>query len=658
MIVLPTFDFPQLEDGHEPLTLRQQQQQPPRGELVNLVHVLPFGLAMQQRALLTARLLMEERQKPSRRHEDPNAAGASDGEDDSEGDGDGSGEYGRGGGGSFQQQQSYASRRKKFVKLTEEDLQVDWYEILGLEQSGGATDEQIRTAYRRRCLETHPDKQKDRSDAAFKKVQRALDILGDPETRLTYDSSCPFDDTIPAETLPTGADFYAIFGPVFERNKRWSTDPSLPSIGNDKTSLEEVNRFYDRWVRFQSWRDFSHMVELDEIDDSMCREEKRYYMRENERQLNCLRREEQQRLRTLVERARKNDPRLRRKREEDEAKRQREQKEREDRRRQAREEGERRRAEEMERERQKREEEKRKITDTKNAIRQAKDDLIVFLEEHGLLDETATNKLLRHAVRRPNIGWIFSKINTAEEAAGVVSEVKNKDTTRRATSTKSGTSSNVASRTTDESEEDTEVEAVICFNELVEEKERQIGLTRYGEAVKARPEPKPQEAKKKTVPESVNKHAKEWDEEDLTRLQKATAKFPPGTVERWSKIAEQLRGKFTEEEAMQKVNEITAGLHRSGGQTGVASAKQPTSAVEGSGATAAAAPSAGGANSQVASVEDWTVKQQKMLELGLRDLKDYKEKDKFQKIAAMVDGKNARECFERFKYLCAMNKRK
>ena len=55
--------------------------------------------------------------------------------------------------------------------------------------------------------------------------------------------------------------------------------------------------------------------------------------------------------------------------------------------------------------------------------------------------------------------------------------------------------------------------------------------------------------------------------------------------------------------------------------------------------------------------DDWTPNQQKQLEAGLREFKDYKEKDKFAKIAATVDGKGAKACFERFKYLCAMRKK-
>jgi DnaJ family protein C protein 2 len=74
-------------------------------------------------------------------------------------------------------------------------------------------------------------------------------------------------------------------------------------------------------------------------------------------------------------------------------------------------------------------------------------------------------------------------------------------------------------------------------------------------------------------------------------------------------------------------------------------------------ATAAApAAAAAAAASAAATEEEWTPKQQQQLEAGLRALKDYKEKDKFIKVAEYVDGKTAKQCFERFKYLCSLAK--
>ncbi|KAG1869540.1 hypothetical protein F4604DRAFT_1773811 [Suillus subluteus] len=67
------------------------------------------------------------------------------------------------------------------------------YETLGL--SRDATPDQIRKAYRRKALETHPDRlpqgaspaQKSASEEMFRKVNNAYEVLSDPDNRKAYD---------------------------------------------------------------------------------------------------------------------------------------------------------------------------------------------------------------------------------------------------------------------------------------------------------------------------------------------------------------------------------------------------------------------------------------------------------------------------------------
>ncbi|KAG5506479.1 hypothetical protein JKF63_05982 [Porcisia hertigi] len=604
--------------------------------------IIPQGEAFCQCVTLTTQLRHEDT-RMREAHADPVAAqqwataeadaiaAGADGKDlNDAGDDDGSGDGSR-----YQS----SSRKKKFVKLTDDDMLTDWYEVLRLEQQEGATDDQIKAAYRRRCLETHPDKQQDHSDELFKKVQRAFDILGDPDARQTYDSSRPFDDTIPGEQAVGADTFFTTFGPVFERNKKWSSVPGMPSLGTDKTPHAEVLRFYDRWAGFQSWRDFSHLADLEEIDDSMCREEKRYYQRENARQLNHYHKEEQKRIRLLVERARKNDPRLRRRREEEEEKRLKELNEREAFRLQLAAEEERRRAEETRKRKEKEEAEIAAQQQQKQAMRDAQVVVLDFLGRNGLLDETPTNKLFADRVRRPNVQWIFSKVSNAAEAK------KLQDVILACPTERGPRSSDPQSKDIEGAEE---VEAVMRFNALIQKMEQRCGVNRYGEAVKKVQDSDAAAKKKETAAKAPADLGQEWTEDDLIRLQKATAKYPPGTVDRWIKICDVLRHRFTEDQAMAKVNEITSALHNSGSGNPAAAS-----------AAAASLPTHGSATSAtVSSVENWSLKQQKQLEKGLRDLKDYKEKDKYQIIANMVEGKTAKECFERFKFLCSVNKKK
>ena len=53
----------------------------------------------------------------------------------------------------------------------------------------------------------------------------------------------------------------------------------------------------------------------------------------------------------------------------------------------------------------------------------------------------------------------------------------------------------------------------------------------------------------------------------------------------------------------------------------------------------------------------WTKAQQKQLEDALKSLKDYKEKDKWDKVAATVEGKSKKQCVERYKYLATLFKK-
>src|SRR5438067_4293621 len=69
----------------------------------------------------------------------------------------------------------------------------DYYKTLGVDKK--ATPEEIKKAYRKLARKYHPDRNPDdkQSEARFKEVSQAYDVLGDPEKRKQYDSgSGPF----------------------------------------------------------------------------------------------------------------------------------------------------------------------------------------------------------------------------------------------------------------------------------------------------------------------------------------------------------------------------------------------------------------------------------------------------------------------------------
>ncbi|KAN0121292.1 hypothetical protein V8E52_003880 [Russula decolorans] len=70
-------------------------------------------------------------------------------------------------------------------------MSTNLYETLGVQR--GATDDQVRKAYKKRALQTHPDRvpqeQKEIAADEFRKVNNAYEVLIDPSKRQAYDAA-------------------------------------------------------------------------------------------------------------------------------------------------------------------------------------------------------------------------------------------------------------------------------------------------------------------------------------------------------------------------------------------------------------------------------------------------------------------------------------
>src|SRR6201982_3848382 len=66
-------------------------------------------------------------------------------------------------------------------------VEQDYYELLGVNR--GADDAAIKAAYRRLAKEHHPDRKNGckESEAHFKAINQAYDVLKDPQKRAAYD---------------------------------------------------------------------------------------------------------------------------------------------------------------------------------------------------------------------------------------------------------------------------------------------------------------------------------------------------------------------------------------------------------------------------------------------------------------------------------------
>jgi DnaJ family protein C protein 2 len=96
-------------------------------------------------------------------------------------------------------------------------------------------------------------------DEMFKAITEAFELLSDAKRRRDFDSLDDFDDSLPPKdySAATHGDFFATFGPVFERNSRWSELPNAPLLGAADGAFDDVAAFYNFWFAFKSWRDFA-----------------------------------------------------------------------------------------------------------------------------------------------------------------------------------------------------------------------------------------------------------------------------------------------------------------------------------------------------------------------------------------------------------------
>jgi molecular chaperone DnaJ len=101
-----------------------------------------------------------------------------------------------------------------------------YYKVLGVESN--ASENQIKSAYRKLAVQFHPDKNKDPSATEkFQKITEAYEILSDTEKRKQYDNSkngipfAPFSPFAPMD--PTRAQ--EIFRNMFQNNPFMSKFP-------------------------------------------------------------------------------------------------------------------------------------------------------------------------------------------------------------------------------------------------------------------------------------------------------------------------------------------------------------------------------------------------------------------------------------------------
>ena len=92
----------------------------------------------------------------------------------------------------------------------------DYYEVLGVDR--GASDADVKKAYRRLAMRYHPDRNPDQSDESanrFKEAKRAYEVLSDTEKRASYDQFGHAGVDAAAGGGPSADPFNTIFGDIF-----------------------------------------------------------------------------------------------------------------------------------------------------------------------------------------------------------------------------------------------------------------------------------------------------------------------------------------------------------------------------------------------------------------------------------------------------------
>nr|POE96899.1 dnaj like subfamily c member 21 [Quercus suber] len=240
----------------------------------------------------------------------------------------------------------YALRKK----MRKENANLDLDDHTG----NGATEDEIKKAYRRKALELHPDRNYGNEETAtkvFAEVQAAYEVLSDPQERAWYDShetailrgdddvggedGVPTYENVRATTAddlarmvrkfnsnvefsdaPSG--FFGFLREAFEglakeeaiaANWEGTEAPDYPSFGHKDDAYDDVvKRFYAAWSSFSTVKNFAwkDKYRLSEAPD-------RWYRRRMEQENKKFRqdgvREFNDAVRSLVAFVRKRDPR-------------------------------------------------------------------------------------------------------------------------------------------------------------------------------------------------------------------------------------------------------------------------------------------------------------------------------------------------------------
>uniref|UniRef100_A0A665TD36 DnaJ homolog subfamily C member 2 n=1 Tax=Echeneis naucrates TaxID=173247 RepID=A0A665TD36_ECHNA len=515
----------------------------------------------------------------------------------------------------------------------------DHYAVLGLPHLRyKATQKQIKAAHKAIVLKHHPDKRKAAGEQIvegdndyFTCITKAIEILSDPVKRRAFDSVDPtFDNAVPSKSEGK-ENFYEVFSPVFERNARWSSKKHVPKLGTVESSFEEVDNFYSFWYNFDSWREFSYLDE-EEKEKAECRDERRWIEKQNRASRAQRKKEEMNRIRTLVDTAYSCDPRIKKFKEEEKARKESEKKAKAEAKKREQEEKERARQAELEAARLAKEKEEE---EAKQAAQQAKKEKEI---------QKKAIKKERQKLRTTCKNWSYFADNEADSVK-MMEEVEKLCDRLELTSLQS-LNEILASGSKEESKAAVEKQVQEVNAQLQREREAEVQARQAARSAEQ-------------ASGGGGAGGKGWNEDDLQLLIKAVNLFPAGTNARWEVIANYMNlhstsgMKRTAKDVINKAKNLQRldPLQKDEiNKKAFEKFKKEHAAV---------APSIDNAvpSERFDGESPWTTEEQKLLEQALKTY-PVSTPERWEKIAATVPGRNKKDCMKRYKELVEMVKAK
>ena len=112
---------------------------------------------------------------------------------------------------------------------------MDYYQILGVDKNADAKT--IKKSYKRLAMKHHPDKGGE--EEKFKEIQKAYEILSDPQKKQQYDNPNPFENFQNSNPFDQGSPLGDIFGDIFGQQRR-QRQGNLESVGDVTITLAQA----------------------------------------------------------------------------------------------------------------------------------------------------------------------------------------------------------------------------------------------------------------------------------------------------------------------------------------------------------------------------------------------------------------------------------